>query len=74
MERFFGSAALMLLVIVIFQQVFFGGRVNPDSVELPPPDTVLVVDTVWLEPEVVIVQGDEPVEINIDSLLAAWEV
>jgi len=63
----------VLFVIVILQQVFYGGRVDPDSVELPQPDTVLVVDTLWLEPEVGIVQGDAPVEIDIDSLLAAWE-
>ena len=73
MERFFGGSALVLFVIVIIQQVFYGGRVDPDLVELPLPDTALVVDTLWLEPEVGIVQGDEPVEINIDSLLAAWE-
>ena len=73
MERFFAGSALVLLVIVFLQQVFYGGRVDPDSVELPPPDTVTVVDTLWLEPEVGIVQGDEPVEIDIDSLLAAWE-
>ena len=73
MERFFGGLALVLFIIVILQQVFYGGRVDPGSVELPLPDTLVVVDTLWLEPEVGIVQGDEPVEINIDSLLAAWE-
>ena len=73
MERFFGGSALVLFVIVILQQVFYGGRVDPGSIELPLPDTVLVIDTLWLEPEVGIVQGDEPVEIDIDSLLAAWE-
>ena len=74
MERFFGGSALVLFVIVVLQQVFYGGRVDPDSVELPLPDTVTVHDTLWLEPEVGIVQGEEPVEIDIDSLLAAWEV
>ena len=75
MERFLGGSALVLFVIVILQQVFYGGRVDPDSVELPLSRSfgMLVVDTLWLEPEVGIVQGDEPVEINIDSLLAAWE-
>ena len=75
MERFLGGSALVLFVIVILQQIFYGGRVDPGSVELPLSRSfgMLVVDTLWLEPEVGIVQGDEPVEINIDSLLAAWE-
>ena len=73
MNRFLGGAALVLFMIVILQHVFYSGRVDLDSVELPLPDTVLVVDTFWLEPEVGIVQGDAPVEIDIDSLLAAWE-
>ena len=46
-NKFFVGSALVLLVIVVFQQVFYGGRFDPDSVELPPSAVrrMTVVDT-----------------------------
>ena len=73
MERFFGSAAIVLFVIVILQQVFYGGRVDPDLIDLPEPDTVVVRDTCWLPDTSGWVEGGGTQSVNLDSLAEAWK-
>ena len=73
MERFFGGAALVLLVLVVIQQLIYGGRVDPGSVELPEPDTVTVRDTCWLPDTSGWVAGGGTQSVNLDSLAGAWK-
>ena len=73
MERFFGGAALVLLVLVVIQQLIYGGRVDPDSVDLPAPDTVVMRDTCWLPDTSGWVVGGGTQQVNLDSLAGAWK-
>ena len=71
MNRFFGGSALVLFLIVILQQVFYGGRIDPDSVDLP--DTVVVRDTCWLPDTSGWVAGGGTQSVNLDSLAGTWK-
>ena len=73
MNRLLGGAALALLVIVILQQVFYGGRVDPDSVGLPQPDTVVMRDTCWLPDTSGWVEGAGVQPVDLDSLAEVWQ-
>ena len=73
MNRLLGGAALVLFLIVILQQVFYGGRIDPDSVELPEPDTVVVRDTCWLPDTTGWMEGGGTQSVNLDSLTEAWK-
>ena len=73
MSKFFGGAALVLFVIVILQQLIYGGRVDPGSVELPEPDTVTVRDTCWLPDTSGWVAGGGTQSVNLDSLAGTWK-
>ncbi len=64
---------MALLVIVILQQVFYGGRIDPELVKLPAPDTVVVRDTCWLPDTSGWVEGGGTQQVNLDSLAGAWK-
>ena len=73
MNKFLGGSAFILLVVVILQQLIYGGRVDPDSVELPEPDTVVVRDTCWLPGTSGWVEGEGVQPVDLDSLAEAWK-
>ncbi len=72
MNKVLGGAVLLLTVVVIVQRWIYGGRVDPDLVELSEPDTVLVCDTVWYPDTSVWVEGVGMQEVDMDSLAEVW--
>ncbi len=73
MNKFLGGSALVLLLVVVVQQLIYGGRVDPDSVDLPKPDTIVVRDTCWLPGTSGWVKGGGTQPVNLDSLAEAWK-
>ena len=73
MNRFLGGSVFILLVVVVIQQLIYGGRINPDSVDLPEPDTVVVRDTCWLPDTSGWVEGEGTQAVDLDSLAEVWK-
>ena len=73
MNKFLGGSAFILLVVVVIQQLIFSKRVNPDSVDLPEPDTVVVRDTCWLPDTSGWKEGEGVQRVDLDSLAEAWK-
>ena len=73
MNKFLGGSAFILMVVVVIQQLIYGGRVDLDSVELPEADTVVVRDTCWLPDHSGWVEGEGVQLVDLDSLAEVWK-